>query len=36
MGEAMAKAFMAVRHYEWKELKDMDLNEEVALLAERY
>jgi glutamine synthetase len=36
MGEAMAKAYMAVRHYEWKALKDMDLNEEVALLAERY
>jgi glutamine synthetase len=36
MGEAMAKAYMAVRRYEWKALKDMDLNEEVALLAERY
>jgi hypothetical protein len=32
----MAKAYMAVRRYEWKALKDMDLNEEVALLAERY
>jgi glutamine synthetase len=36
MGAAMTKAYMAVRHFEWKALKDMDLNEEVALLAERY
>ena len=36
MGGTMAKAFLAVRHSEWKALKDLDLNEEVALLAERY
>ncbi|MCG6972109.1 MAG: glutamine synthetase family protein [Desulfobacterales bacterium] len=36
MGEAMSKAYMAVRQYEWKALKDMDLNDEVSLLAERY
>jgi glutamine synthetase len=36
MGAALAKSFVAVRHCEWEALKDMDLNEEVALLAERY
>jgi glutamine synthetase len=36
MGGAMAKAFMAVRYSEWEALKDLDLKEEVALLAERY
>lgn len=36
MGGAMSKAFMAVRRCEWDALKDLKLNEEVALLAERY
>jgi glutamine synthetase len=36
MGKAMSKAFIAVRHSEWAALKDMDLNGEVSLLAERY
>ena len=36
MGEQLAASYMAVRRYEWENLKDLSLAEEVALLAERY
>jgi glutamine synthetase len=36
LGEALATSFMAVRQNEWDTLKDMNLEEEVRLLVERY
>lgn len=36
MGPALAQSYLAVRQNEWDHLKDMSLEEEVALLAERY
>lgn len=36
LGEARARAFVAVRRAEWEELKDATLEEEVSLLLERY
>jgi glutamine synthetase len=36
MGEPLSGSYMAVRRYEWENLKDLSLAEEVALLAERY
>jgi len=36
MGEQLTGSYMAVRRYEWENLKDLTLEEEVALLAERY
>jgi glutamine synthetase len=36
MGANLAKSYVAVRQYEWDNLKDLSLAEEVALLAERY
>jgi glutamine synthetase len=36
LGEGLATSFMAVRESEWKALKDMNLEEEVRLLVERY
>jgi len=36
MGKALSKSFIAVRQSEWEALKNMSLEEEVALLAERY
>ncbi|MCP4696058.1 MAG: glutamine synthetase, partial [Gammaproteobacteria bacterium] len=36
LGAALAKSFTAVRQREWDELKDLSLEEEVALLLERY
>jgi len=36
LGEALAASFMAVRQNEWEKLKDMNLEEEVRLLVERY
>jgi len=36
MGEPLAKSYLAVRQNEWDNLKDLSLEEEVALLAERY
>jgi glutamine synthetase len=36
MGPDLAKSYIAVRQYEWDNLKDLSLEEEVALLAERY
>ena len=36
MGEQLAGSYMAVRRNEWDNLKDLSLEEEVALLAERY
>jgi len=36
LGEALAASFMAVRQNEWDTLKDMNLEEEVKLLVERY
>jgi glutamine synthetase len=36
LGEALAKSFIAVRQSEWEALKDMSLEDEVALLVERY
>ena len=36
MGEPLAKSYLAVRQNEWDSLKDLSLEEEVALLAERY
>ena len=36
MGEQLAGSYMAVRRNEWENLKDLTLEEEVALLAERY
>jgi len=36
MGQPLAKSYLAVRQNEWDNLKDLSLEEEVALLAERY
>ncbi|UCD77876.1 MAG: glutamine synthetase [Desulfobacterales bacterium] len=36
MGEQLAGSYRAVRRNEWDNLKDLSLEEEVALLAERY
>jgi len=36
LGDPLAKSFTAVRQKEWEALKDMSLEEEVALLVERY
>ena len=36
LGNSLGKSFVAVRQCEWEALKDMSLEEEVALLAERY
>ncbi|MCP4693444.1 MAG: glutamine synthetase, partial [Desulfobacterales bacterium] len=36
LGAPLAQSYMAVRQYEWDNLKEMSLEEEVALLAERY
>ena len=36
LGEELARAFLAVRTAEWEALKDLDLDEEVKLLLERY
>jgi glutamine synthetase len=36
MGEPLAKSYLAVRQNEWDNLKDLSLEQEVALLAERY
>ena len=36
MGSALAKSYAAVRQNEWDNLKDLSLEQEVALLAERY
>jgi glutamine synthetase len=36
LGDDLARSFTAVRQYEWDNLKGLSLDEEVALLAERY
>ena len=36
LGPDLARSYMAVRQNEWDNLKDLTLEEEVALLAERY
>lgn len=36
MGPELAKSYMAVRQHEWDNLKDLKLEEEVAMLVERY
>jgi glutamine synthetase len=36
MGAELAKSYIAVRQHEWDNLKDLNLEEEVELLAERY
>ncbi len=36
LGEPLSRSFIAVREKEWEVLKDMDLKEEVAMLAQRY
>ncbi len=36
MGEPLARSFVAVRKNEWEKLKEKSLEEEVALLLERY
>ena len=36
MGTDLAKSYLAVRQYEWDNLKDLKLADEVALLSERY
>jgi len=36
LGPDLAKSYVAVRQNEWDQLKDLSLEEEVALLAERY
>jgi glutamine synthetase len=36
MGAALAQSFLAVRQCEWEALQNMSLEEEVALLVERY
>lgn len=36
MGVELAGSYMAVRQYEWDNLKDLNLEEEVDLLVERY
>ncbi len=36
LGKPLSRSFIAVRENEWEALKDLDLKEEVAMLAERY
>lgn len=36
LGEPLSRSFIAVREKEWEVFKDMDLKEEVAMLAPRY
>jgi glutamine synthetase len=36
MGAELAGSYLAVRQHEWDNLKDMNLEEEVDLLVERY
>ena len=36
LGPELAKAYLAVRRFEWEKLKDLDLAAEVKLLLERY
>ena len=36
MGAELARSYMAVRQHEWDNLKDLNLEEEVDLLVERY
>ncbi|UCF93430.1 MAG: glutamine synthetase [Desulfobacterales bacterium] len=36
LGKALARSYVAVRQCEWDALKDLTLEQEVALLAERY
>jgi glutamine synthetase len=36
MGESLARSYVAVRQAEWNALREMTLEEEVALLVERY
>ncbi len=36
LGKPLARSFIAVRQHEWKSLKEATLEEEVALLLERY
>jgi len=36
MGPDLARSYLAVRQNEWENLKDLSLEEEVALLAQRY
>lgn len=36
LGDDLAKAFLAVRRMEWETMKELDLEAEVRLLAERY
>jgi glutamine synthetase len=36
MGAELAKSYIAVRQHEWDNLKDLNLEEEVEMLAERY
>jgi len=36
MGQARARAYLAVKRMEWEALRDLSLQDEVAMLAERY
>jgi len=36
LGPELAQAYTAVKRFEWRALKDLPLEEEVALLMERY
>ncbi|MDN8836987.1 hypothetical protein Q0M54_14435, partial [Staphylococcus aureus] len=36
LGPARARAYLAVKQMEWEALKELSLEEEVRLLAERY
>ena len=36
LGPELARSYMAVRQHEWDSLKDLKLEEEVAMLVERY
>lgn len=36
LGSALTRAYVAVKRYEWRELKDLPLADEVGLLMERY
>ena len=36
MGQELARSYIAVRQHEWDHLKDLNLQEEVELLVERY
>ena len=36
LGEELATSYVAVRQNEWENLKSLSLEEEVALLVERY